>query len=234
MCGIAGVSGLDGDAAREAVAAMLAALAHRGPDDAGQWFDPDAGLALGHRRLSIIDTSAAGHQPMASAHGRYVLTYNGEIYNFAELRTALEREGAAPAWRGHSDTEVLLAGFEAWGVEDTLRRCNGLFALAVWDRAQQELLLARDRMGEKPLYLGWVGGRFCFASELKAFIRLPGWQARLAPAAIAGFLRAGYVRGAQSAVEGVFRLPPGTVLALPASTLGTPRDWAWLAARLER
>jgi asparagine synthase (glutamine-hydrolysing) len=231
MCGIAGL--LDhSEAARATVAAMLAAIAHRGPDDEGIWIDAGSGIAFGHRRLSIIDTSAAGHQPMPSASGRFVVTYNGEIYNYAELRGALEREGAAPAWSGHSDTEVMLAGFEAWGIEETLRRCNGMFALAVWDRERSELTLARDRMGEKPLYFGWIDGRFGFASELKAIACMQGWTARMAPEAIASFLKCGYVRGPQSAIAGIYRLPPGCALTLPLQDLRTPHGWDWVAARI--
>jgi asparagine synthase (glutamine-hydrolysing) len=231
MCGIAGL--LDhSDAARATVASMLAAIAHRGPDDEGIWIDAGSGIAFGHRRLSIIDTSAAGHQPMPSASGRFVVTYNGEIYNYPELRDALEREGAAPNWSGHSDTEVILAGLEAWGIEGTLRRCNGMFALAAWDRERSTLTLARDRMGEKPLYFGWVDGRFGFASELKAMACMRGWTARMAPDAITSFLTCGYVRGPQSAIEGIYRLPPGCVLTLSLQDLRTPRDWDWLAPRI--
>jgi asparagine synthase (glutamine-hydrolysing) len=231
MCGIAGLVDHP-DVARGALASMLSCIAHRGPDDEGTWIDAEYGVALGHRRLAIIDVSAAGHQPMASASDRFVLTFNGEIYNYVDLREALEEAGAAPAWRGHSDTEVMLAGFEAWGIEETLRRCNGMFAFVVWDRARRELTLARDRMGEKPLYFGWVGGRFAFASELKAMTRLPGWTARMHPAAIASFLGAGYVRGPQSAIADVFRLPAAGMLTLSIDELRTRRDWAWLSSRL--
>jgi asparagine synthase (glutamine-hydrolysing) len=229
MCGIAGFVGTNANA-QGSLATMLARIAHRGPDDGGTWLDSDAGVALGHRRLAILDTSPCGHQPMASASGRYVLTYNGEIYNYLELRRALEALGAT--WRGHSDTEVLLAGFDAWGIGGTLRRCNGMFALAAWDRQARTLTLARDRMGEKPLYFGWVGGRFAFASELKALAGLPGWTPRMHPQAIASFLGAGYVRGPQSAIEGVYRLPPAASLALSLADLGAPRDWAWLETRI--
>ena len=231
MCGIAGL--LDRpDVVRGTLDAMLARIAHRGPDDEGAWIDEVHGIALGHRRLSIIDTSAAGHQPMASPGGRFWLTYNGEIYNYADLRRALEDEGAAPAWRGHSDTEVMLAGFEHWGIEATLQRCNGMFALVAWDRERRELTLARDRMGEKPLYFGWVGGRFGFASELTALTAIPGWTPRMETTAIASFLGAGYVRGPQSAIAGVYRLPPGSLLTLGLGDLRQARDWAWLAPRV--
>ena len=140
----------------EALASRMAlAIQHRGPDDAGAWADAQAGIALGHRRLSIVDLSAAGHQPMHSACGRFVMAFNGEIYNHLEMRAELE--GMGIAWRGHSDTETLLAGFEAWGVEATLKKTVGMFAIALWDAQERTLTLARDRFGEKPLYYGWVG-----------------------------------------------------------------------------
>ena len=175
MCGIAGlldvgaVPGARADLARR----MGDRLAHRGPDDAGVWADDEAGVALAHRRLAILDLTPAGHQPMASACGRHVLTFNGEIYNHLELRTELERAGAAPPWRGHADTETLLAAFSAWGIEATLKKSVGMFALAVWDRDRRTLTLARDRLGEKPLYYGWLRGTFLFASELKALRAWP-------------------------------------------------------------
>ncbi len=231
MCGIAGLVDRP-DAARGILAAMLTRVAHRGPDDQGAWVDDVHGVALGHRRLSIIDTTVAGHQPMASAGGRFRLTYNGEIYNYEKLRRALESEGDLPTWRGHSDTEVMLAGFERWGIDETLRRCNGMFALVAWDRERRELTLARDRMGEKPLYFGWVGGRFAFASGLSALASIPGWTPRMEEAAITSFLGTGYVRGPQSAIAGVYRLPAGSVLTLGLEELRHIRDWAWLAQRL--
>ena len=167
MCGIVGFrtsSGVASAEAHAAVARMAHALAHRGPDDEGLWVDENAGVALGHRRLSILDLSAAGHQPMHSASGRYIIIFNGEIYNHGELRAELP----GCTWRGRSDTETLLAGFDCWGIEATLRKSIGMFAMCVWDRSQRELILARDRLGEKPLYYGWQGGTFLFASELKA------------------------------------------------------------------
>lgn len=233
MCGVAGLVDRAGHVL-PVLEALLAGVAHRGPDDAGIWVDVEHGVGLGHRRLSIIDTTPAGRQPMASVSARYHLTYNGEIYNYAGLRTELELSGRAPQWRGHSDTEVLLAGFEAWGIVETLRRCNGMFALVVWDRERKTLTLARDRMGEKPLYFGRVQGRFCFASELKAMAAMPGWRARMAPDAIASFLGAGYVRGPQSAVEGILRLPPGCALTLGIDDLDNADDWAFVERRIDR
>jgi asparagine synthase (glutamine-hydrolysing) len=162
MCGLAGFlapGGFDPDAAGVIVDRMSDAIAHRGPDDSGRWLDADAGVALGHRRLSILDLSAGGHQPMLSDSGRFVLAFNGETYNHLELRQKLEPR----RWRGHSDTETLLAGVEKWGFERTLQQCTGMFAIALYDREAKVLSLARDRMGEKPLYYGWQGGSFRFA-----------------------------------------------------------------------
>lgn len=232
MCGIAGL--LDrSDASLPILSRMLDRLAHRGPDGGGTWMDSDNGISLGHCRLSIIDLSPAGNQPMLSAGKRFVLSYNGEIYNYEALRSELERSGSAPIWRGHSDTEVLLAAFEAWGVDVTLDRCNGMFAFALWDTRLRTLTLARDRMGQKPLYFGWVANRFAFASELKAFDQLPGWSPKMQGAAITSFLHTGYVRGAESAVVGIFRLPPGCLLRLTPEQMQQSRDWAWLAPRIK-
>ena len=192
---------------------MADALRHRGPDDAGVWVDAPAGLALAQRRLAIVDLSAAGHQPMASATGRWVIAFNGEIYNHAALRAELAAAGAAPAWRGHSDTETLLAGFEHWGVPGTLQRCVGMFALALWDRHARTLALARDRLGEKPLYCGWVGGRLAFGSELKALRALPGFANPVSRPALGLMLRLGYVPAPLSIYEGLYKLPPGTWLS---------------------
>lgn len=194
MCGLAGLF-LPGGAPLERLQALLPAmrdtLRHRGPDDAGAWYDADAGLALGHRRLSIVDLSPGGHQPMVSADGRWVIAFNGEIYNHRELRAELERAGVG--FRSSSDTEVMLEGFARWGVPATLQRLAGMFALALWDRQRRELVLARDRMGKKPLYVAAVPGGFAFASELKALQRVPGYDRRLSDAALQGFFRYGYV-----------------------------------------
>ena len=161
MCGLAGLWLPPGCVQvrdlRQSAAVMASALRHRGPDDAGVWVDPAAGVALAHQRLAIVDLSPAGHQPMASVSGRYLIAFNGEIYNHQALRKQLQRSGGlAQSWRGHSDTETLLAAIEAWGLEGALQRCAGMFALALWDRQEQVLHLARDRFGEKPLYWGWL------------------------------------------------------------------------------
>jgi asparagine synthase (glutamine-hydrolysing) len=234
MCGIVGLWS-DARAPQDAeLERMAAALRHRGPDDHGVWRDSAAGIGLAHRRLSILDLSSAGHQPMASTHGRYILVYNGEIYNFAALRREVELAGGARAWAGHSDTEILLAGFEQWGVRATLERANGMFAIAVWDREHRLLTLARDRLGEKPLYFAWVHGRFAFASEIKALAALDGWSARLEPNAVADYLSSGYAAGPQALIAGVFRLPPGSMLTLGRDALAQPMSWERIEARLER
>ncbi len=188
---------------------MRDAVRHRGPDDEGEWVDLSAGVALGHRRLSIVDLSAAGHQPMMSPSGRFVLVFNGEIYNHLELRESL-----ADSWRGHSDTETLLAGIESWGLEATLRRVVGMFALAVWDRSTRSLSLARDRMGEKPLYYGRQGRSFLFGSELKALREHPEFRGEIDRAALAAYVRSGYVRAPRSIYAGISKLPPGTILTI--------------------
>src|SRR5918999_533147 len=178
MCGISGVCNARPAANREAMSAvataMADAIAHRGPDDSGTWVDPDAGVAFGFRRLSIIDLSELGHQPMASGSGRYVLVFNGEIYNFQQIRRELTACGHS--FRGHSDTEVLLAAMEQWGLSGAVQRTVGMFAFAVWDRAERRLSLVRDRLGEKPLYYGWVGNTLLFGLELKALPANPCWR----------------------------------------------------------
>lgn len=231
MCGIAGASFEPGVDGATVVTSMLDMLKHRGPDDHGVWSSSPAGVFLGQRRLAVLDLSEAGKQPMHSASGRFTLVYNGEIYNYLDLRSQLEKHHGGPIpWRGHSDTEALLAGFEAWGIESTLKKANGMFALAVWDVAERRLSLARDRMGEKPLYFGWIGGRIAFASELKAMIGVPGWNPRMCDQQIRGFLYSGYVRGHLSAIEGIYRLPPGTILSIGEMQLSTPMSWEQLSA----
>lgn len=212
--------------------AMALAVAHRGPDDSGVWTDPESGIALAHRRLSIIDVSPAGHQPMLSADGRYAIVYNGEIYNFAELRTELESMGQAPTWRGHSDTEVLLAAISALGLKAALERCVGMFALALWDREDRVLRLARDRLGEKPLYYGWAGETFLFGSELKALRAHPRWHADIDRGALALFMRHGYVPDPYSIYAGFSKLAPGYVLTLQPRTREPQLDIFWSAKQV--
>ena len=186
------------------------AIAHRGPDDSGVWLDAYAGIGLSHRRLSVLDLSPAGHQPMVSGSGRYVIAFNGEIYNHLDLR----RQLGDRAWRGHSDTETLLAGFEFWGIEKTLQRAVGMFAIALWDRVDRSLILARDRMGEKPLYYGWQGTTFLFGSELKALKAHPAFQGEIDRAALALMLRHNYIPAPYSIYKGIRKLLPGTYLKL--------------------
>ncbi|MEP7276985.1 MAG: asparagine synthase (glutamine-hydrolyzing) [Betaproteobacteria bacterium] len=213
MCGIAGYildsPTLDLPSLAAQAQAMATAIAHRGPDDSGTWVDATAGIAFGHRRLSIIDLSVEGHQPMHSASGRYVIVYNGEIYNYADIRGELDGGDTPPRWRGHSDTETMLAAIERWGLEDALARFNGMFAFALWDRDTRTLHLARDRMGEKPLYYGTVGGRFAFGSELKALRALPGFAAEIDRDALALYLRHNYIPAPWSIYRGVRKLAPG-------------------------
>src|SRR3974390_1500976 len=215
MCGIAGVliasndarAGLERDAA-----AMADCLAHRGPDDHGIWSDVEAGVMLTPRRLSIVDLAPAGHQPMISADGRYVISYNGEVYNHQELRPELEARGIH--FRGHSDTEVMVEAFAAFGIEPTIKRLIGMFTIALWDRRKRTLTLVRDRLGIKPLYWAKFGGLFLFGSELKALRAHHGWTPRINRNAVASFMRYNYVPAPHSIYENVNKLEPGSILTL--------------------
>ncbi len=231
MCGIAGF--LDpkrrsGDNELKALAASMAgALRHRGPDAQGVWVNEAAGVALGHARLSIIDLSPAGAQPMLSASGRFALIYNGEIYNAGELRAELERNGHT--FRGHSDTEVMVEGFAAWGVRDTVERLIGMFAFAAFDQATGTLTLGRDRLGIKPLYWGRVGGRIAFASELKALATLPDFAPEIDRQALAAYLCTGYVPAPSSIYRGIEKLEPGTLVEIGADgETRSERYWSLL------
>ncbi|MBN8801682.1 MAG: asparagine synthase (glutamine-hydrolyzing) [Stenotrophomonas acidaminiphila] len=221
MCGLAGILQSQArlqEAELTALAgAMGDALAHRGPDDRGVWVDAAAGVALAHRRLSILDLSPLGHPPMRSSDGRYWLAYNGEIYNFAALRAELEPLGHR--FGGHSDTEVLLAAVVQWGLEATLRRCNGMFAIALWDRREQRLSLARDRVGKKPLYYGWAGDALVFGSELKALWRHPAFDNGIDRDALTLLLRLDYIPAPHCIHERAFKLMPGRVLHLDAAAV---------------
>ena len=198
MCGIAGFVDFrrrsSADELRTVADCMARRLHHRGPDDAGSWVDAEAGLVLAHTRLAIVDLSPAGAQPMQSSCGRFVLSYNGEIYNAQELRSELEAAGRK--FRGHSDTEVLAEGCAVWGVERTVRRLIGMFAFAAWDRRERTLFLVRDRLGIKPVYWGRCDGRLVFGSELKALQCIPGWRGELDIESLAAYLRFSYVPGA--------------------------------------
>jgi asparagine synthase (glutamine-hydrolysing) len=239
VCGIAGFVDLDRrlreDDATAVVLRMARALRHRGPDDEGTWVLPEAGVAFGHQRLSIRDLSARGHQPMTSPSGRYVVTYNGEVYNCDELREDLGALGTR--FHGGSDTEVLVAGFDAWGVEDTLTRVNGMFAFAVWDSVERRVLLARDRFGEKPLYFGWFGRTLVFGSELRALGAHPGFAADVDRGVLALYLRHNCVPAPHSIYEGVWKLSPGSVVTVavddPPQTPPPQRPYWSLAAEAE-
>lgn len=212
MCGIAGFidprAHSQNELAERALA-MADAIAHRGPDDHGVWVSERNGLALAHRRLAIVDLSAQGHQPMPSASGRYVVVFNGEFYNYRELRAQLDAEGSAPSWRGDSDTEVFLAACDAWGVERALQRANGMFAIALFDQQRNRLILARDPLGEKPLYYGQHGNTFLFGSELKALRAHPAFVADTDPEAAALYFRFAYVPAPRSIYRGIRKLEPG-------------------------
>lgn len=219
MCGITGFWRLPGGGGGRLdahVEAMSMRLRHRGPDDSGYWCDENVGVALAQRRLSVLDLSAAGHQPMHSACGRYVAVFNGEIYNHLELRDRLAKQGDHVAWRGHSDTETLVACIAAWGIEKTLRSCVGMFALVLWDRQQRELTLARDRMGEKPLYYGWQDDTLLFGSELKALKAYPAFRPELDRNALALYLRHDCIPAPHTIYRGYFKLRPGHLLRISA------------------
>ncbi|MFZ5997975.1 MAG: asparagine synthase (glutamine-hydrolyzing) [Nitrospirota bacterium] len=197
----------------ECLQLMTTSIVHRGPDDVGQWIDKDAGVALGHRRLSILDLSPAGHQPMHSVSGRYVIVFNGEIYNHNQIRKELEGLSVRQ-WGGHSDTEVILASVEEWGLEEAVKRFTGMFAIALWDRKERVLSIVRDRLGEKPLYYGWMGNVFLFGSELKALRAHPAWRGEINRDALTLFLRHNYIPAPYSIYKNIFKLLPGTILSL--------------------
>lgn len=238
MCGFAGLYYTDGRLSPEMTEGwardMVSTIRHRGPDDSGVWAEP--GIVLGHARLSIVDLSVAGHQPMTSADGRFVMSYNGEIYNHVDLRRSLEQEGLAPQWRGHSDTETLLAAICAWGFEETLKRSIGMFALALWDRQIRQLTLARDRLGEKPLYYGWVGGPakglFLFASELKAMRSCPAFDAPINRHALGLYLRHNYIPAPHSIYEGIYKLDAGSILTVNEAQPQPRPQRYWSAAAI--
>ena len=222
MCGIAGLVGAKVDAA--IVTRMTDPIAHRGPDDAGVWIDPEGAIGLGFRRLAILELSPAGAQPMASNDGRWMLTFNGEIYNHLAVRRELEAEGAVAAWRGHSDTETLVEGVAAWGLKATLERCVGMFAVALWDTRTRMLHLARDRFGEKPLYYGWVGGDFVYASELKAIRTHPGFDNPVSRQALRLLAARAYVPAPLSIYERIYKLEPGCTLRVSPDVAAMPAN----------
>jgi len=219
MCGIAGLLTAPGSNL-SAINAMADVITHRGPDDRGVWQDPTAGVGLGHRRLSIIDLSRSGHQPMCSKDGRYVIVFNGEIYNHRAMRRELADQGmpasAGAAWAGHSDTETFLECIASWGLEAALEKAVGMFAFALWDRSARTLRLVRDRFGEKPLYYGWVASTFVFGSELKAIQALPGFSNRVDRRAVRLLAARGYVPAPLSIFERIYKLEPGCILCATA------------------
>jgi len=236
MCGIAGFVG--GGWAREAdakatLARMNRSLAHRGPDHHDVWIDPESRVAFAHNRLAIVDLSAAGNQPMHSRGGRYVIVYNGEIYNHAAIREELAAAGQACNWAGHSDTETLLAAIEAWGVRGALDRATGMFAFALWDRSERTLVLARDRLGEKPLYYGRQGGPsgpFLFGSELKALAQHPEFEREIDRRALTLLLRYNYIPAPFSIYRGISKLMPGTILTFRLGSEDPRAEQYWSGA----
>lgn len=244
MCGISGqltTSSLLTDVLRTQVSSMSDAIRNRGPDDGGFWIDASAGVGLAHRRLSILDLSSAGHQPMASRSGRYIIIFNGEIYNHLDLRSEIEKVGTwqtEGGWLGHSDTETLLAGFDEWGVVDTVKRCIGMFAIAVWDRKIQTLTLVRDRMGEKPLYYGWQGqgekACFLFGSELKALRAHPDFCSEVNRDALCLFMRHNYIPAPYSIYRNIFKLLPGYSLTVSLRAREPKLAAYWSLAQVAR
>lgn len=226
MCGIAGIIGYRGDGAG-AIRKMNQRMVHRGPDAGDIWLDENRHVALGHRRLAIVDLSENGAQPMHSPDGRYVLVYNGEVYNFRELRKKLERDGETGLWRGSSDTEVILRAFSFYGVKQTLRDMKGMFALALYDREEENVYLARDRMGEKPLYYGMVNGSFVFASEIAAIRELPDFHNGMEERVLPLYFHYGYIPAPYTIYQGIDKLIPGTFLKVDVRSLETKKQVYW-------
>ena len=219
MCGIAGIATwVSGCSVSKIAEKMTSPIFHRGPDDFGVWEDSRYGVAFGHRRLAILDLTPHGHQPMVSPSGRYTIAYNGEIYNFLEIKAELIDSGFSVAWKGGSDTEVLLAAVECWGLELTLQRLVGMFAFALWDSEKQSIVLARDRVGEKPLYYGLVGDKFVFASELKAIQSVFKDELEIDRSALSQFVRFGYVPAPKSIYNGISKLKPGHYISIHSSS----------------
>lgn len=226
MCGLTGVLSFDKPGA-EAIHAMTAQLIHRGPDSSGVWLNHEEGIALGHRRLAIQDLSSAGHQPMHSDSGRWVIAFNGEIYNHLELRNRFKTNGLN--FKGRSDTETLLAGFEKCGVAETLRLSVGMFAMAIWDRKTHTLTLARDRIGEKPLFYGKCGDAWLFASELSAIRKHPKCSKEIDRMALAAFVRYGNTGGSRSILKSISKVPPGSLIKISneTNTLEIKKYWSF-------
>lgn len=233
MCGIAGFwpKKRGSEHPQEILKAMGRALSHRGPDDAGYFCDSSTGIGFAFRRLAIIDLSPAGHQPMDSASGRYTIIFNGEVYNFEEIRKEL---GSGCKWRGHSDTEVMLEAIERWGVEAATKRFVGMFAFALWDHQDQKLFLVRDRLGIKPLYYGFVNGDFVFASELKAIREYPGFEGKIDRGALASFMRHSYIPAPDCIYQGLRKLLPGHILVLDSPADQPVLSCFWSASQIAK
>jgi asparagine synthase (glutamine-hydrolysing) len=234
MCGITGIWRKRGVDAAATASRMTDRIAHRGPDDAGLWSDAVAGIALGFRRLSIIDVSPAGHQPMQSVSGRFTMIFNGEVYNFLAIREELERGGLAPSWRGHSDTEVILAAFEAWGLDAAVKRFVGMFAFALWDSRERLLHLVRDRVGVKPLYYASAQGSVLFGSELKAMTVAEECPTTISRDALALYTRFAYVPVPYTIYEDVWKVRPGTIVTFDADHRRSEREYWSLRDVIER
>lgn len=236
MCGFAGfftpLSNVSDEQINVSAIQMANALLHRGPDDCGVWVDSEVGIALGHRRLSIVDLSPQGHQPMLSACGRFVIAFNGEIYNHEIIRRELDALHACPSWRGHSDTEVMLAAVAHWGVVEAIKRSIGMFALALWDRKERVLHLIRDRLGEKPLYYGWQGDTFLFGSELKALKAHPSFRAEIDRNALALLMRHNYIPAPYSIYQGIRKLLPGSLLTVSLQNRNAQPQRYWDARQV--
>lgn len=213
MCGILGAFNVNANLLDSLLNATNC-LEHRGPDHSGHWYSENDSVFLGHRRLSILDLSAAGNQPMRSNSGRYIIVFNGEIYNHLELRA----EMGSASWRGHSDTETILRGFESWGITETLRKADGMFAIGIWDSVEKNLYLTRDRIGEKPLYYGWINDKFIFSSELKSFSEIPEFNNEICKKALAFYLKHGYIPSPYSIYEKIYKVKPGHLHTLNSGT----------------
>lgn len=228
MCGLAGFyssQSLNFDP-QDTLLKMGSALKHRGPDDSGTWFDSEQGIGLAHQRLSVIDLSKEGRQPMPSNNGRFVISYNGEIYNFPEIKAELQKLDFT-SWRGRSDTEVIIAAIEHWGLQEALTRFRGMFAFALWDKKDKALHLVRDRMGIKPLYYGWAGSTLIFGSELKALTAHPKFEGEIDREAVALLMRFGYVPAPKSIYSKVYKLPPGNILTVTSNSEDLKQYWSF-------
>ena len=227
MCGITGFFSKHTSVCEPVCQHMVNKLTHRGPDSKGVWVDSHNGIALGHSRLAILDLSAAGHQPMVSECKRYILVFNGEIYNHLAMRKNLFREGHDFSWKGHSDTETLVAAISVWGIKKALQESSGMFALALWDRHEMSLKIARDRMGEKPVYYGWQGKSFIFGSELDAIKAHPHFENTIDRDSLCLLLRHNTISSPHSIYKGISKLSPGTILTFSSKNNTIHLDTYW-------